>query len=1511
MPRDLLAQQPRDLLADQPRDLLAGMMPGYGAAAEGAPVPGGDYEAGLQGIMQTPYTQPLPEAVGAIDELVSPTIQGTLPGSGLVAPGNIDLNNRPKIYNPDGTISTELSFSFNDGQNEVLIPSIVNGRVLSQEQAIQHYFNTGDHLGKFDSIEAANAAAEQTHNRKQPQQDETTIGGALIEGIKNIARGRLGAIQGVLEAGGRDQFRTVYEQAGWDQATLDKIETEVDKDDPILPAVRRAVDSELLKPDEAQAGSDSLLHQVVQAAPDYAAMIASALVHPGFAAATISSQLLGSSYLENLESSGDREASFTGALISTAGQLPLEAIGIGKVTKLFTKSLNGLAKRALASGEVSLVEGVTEALQRLPEVAGSLYAQNPNATLEEFAQKFADRMPHTLREAWQAGQVGAILGLVGGGVVASTRPLGASPKELGLSQSPQPAAEAPVAEPPAALQPQSPPIPGEAPAPGPEATATALSPEAGVSPGLPSVTAPQKKVAPPVVKAVSPEEFARLSIEQGDMIRTPGLALAGKVVGEGTIGKGIPAWRVDAGPQKGETLIPKDQAELWQKPGFEAVQGVSSLEEAEARLDQRVDENIGEVVPPVGLSVKQVVAPVAPERASTYQFKDPETEERFQAARGVKRESLAAKTKAVLTSIKNKATREFEHLPRGAEFAPMRSDLLRMGKARGVAEGTATKYIQGITTGLNSASFEIFRRKVILDDMAAELESNPDTDLAFGFTPETLGDELASLNAQVAAMPEVARALEDRKALWSALPETYIAAMKDIGFNVDNLTKKDYFRRQILAWQQVDRIVQGAGSRARTPAGRSHLKKRTGKGGQDYNTDYLQAEHQVVSQMLHDMEVARLLKNTRENYDISDTLKREAKGEGLEDWRGLIPEGYVEWQPREGHAFYLADSIPAKLAEEVATGQLETILGKSLAGQLRKVLAMGPRRTAYVISQEVADTLNNISQSKSHNFMGEASRKLLRSWKRWTLISPRRYFKYNLRNLTGDAEAMFVGNPRAFLKVPQATGELFDVYYGKKALTPEMKEWFSRGGTLGNLQVQEMGAISGLSTFKKLMDKKDAGKKNLNVWKKYWELARISTDMREGILRYAAYLDYLGQMKKSPDGRPKNFGASRPEEVMALKDIHDRAYWLSNELLGAYDRVSVAGQGMREHLYPFWSWKEVNFKRYVGLFKNATEDRKLAGAVGRKVLGKAANPITYIRVGRFVIMASAFWGGLQAYNHLFWPEEEKELPAEVRNRTHIVLGRDSDGKVMYFSRLGTLGDFLEWFGLDAAPQHFQAWANGVASVADIAKHIAEAPLKMLIQGATPFFKTPAEVITRRNLFPDPLNPGTIRDRGLHIARSLGLENEYKALMGVPGEPYAETLPKAFIYKSDPFEAGYRDILSAKREFLEKEGKGSEGFWITPRGNALYYLKLAWRYGQKKEAAKYYQEYRALGGTDKGMRRSLETMNPLYGLDPVETVKFLDGLDDSQKNALVRAIAFYNYTLLGGQKVPKKKAFKGE
>ncbi|MBQ9527424.1 MAG: hypothetical protein IJR68_07415, partial [Fretibacterium sp.] len=325
-------------------------------------------------------------------------------------------------------------------------------------------------------------------------------------------------------------------------------------------------------------------------------------------------------------------------------------------------------------------------------------------------------------------------------------------------------------------------------------------------------------------------------------------------------------------------------------------------------------------------------------------------------------------------------------------------------------------------------------------------------------------------------------------------------------------------------------------------------------------------------------------------------------GDEFLDWRDLVPEGYTVWDPFNNPLVISVNTVPEyimKLAEQENLQDIHIALA-----DLVKMKVIGGHRQLWVIPTEIAATLDRLGKRKPRGKGGVVARRISSLWKKNVLYNPWRVLKSNLRNFTSDLDAAVAGNPKILAYLPRAVKELTDLFFRGRAATGDLRDFQERGGALTAESVQELYDWKNMREFKHLAPKEQEKllKRMAHIGSGYMEWAETVTQWRESWLRYAAYLHYMEDMRKN-GGIPTSWGASKPEEVMALKDIRDRAYKMANELLGAYDQVSQTTRGMREWVIPFMSWKEVNFRRVLQMFRNTAQGRSWIEAEVRTILG--------------------------------------------------------------------------------------------------------------------------------------------------------------------------------------------------------------------------------------------------------------------------------------------------------------------
>ena len=122
--------------------------------------------------------------------------------------GNIDLTDRPRYVNEDGTISTVASTSFESDGKHILVPTIVkdangNAKKLTTDEAWKHYLQTGEHLGVFNTQKEADEYAQNLHIEQDTfysnsvplaidvDGETKNFGNITINGYEAISNGKL------------------------------------------------------------------------------------------------------------------------------------------------------------------------------------------------------------------------------------------------------------------------------------------------------------------------------------------------------------------------------------------------------------------------------------------------------------------------------------------------------------------------------------------------------------------------------------------------------------------------------------------------------------------------------------------------------------------------------------------------------------------------------------------------------------------------------------------------------------------------------------------------------------------------------------------------------------------------------------------------------------------------------------------------------------------------------------------------------------------------------------------------------------------------------------------------------------------------------------------------------------------------------------------------------------------------------------------------------------------------
>lgn len=92
---------------------------------------------------------------------------------GGMEPGNLDLKHRPAYKNPDGSVSSVRSMGAELNGKEYLLPTIAeDGRSMGDDEAIDEFRRTGNHLGVYRNPDDSTRAAEAIHQDQAAMSDK-------------------------------------------------------------------------------------------------------------------------------------------------------------------------------------------------------------------------------------------------------------------------------------------------------------------------------------------------------------------------------------------------------------------------------------------------------------------------------------------------------------------------------------------------------------------------------------------------------------------------------------------------------------------------------------------------------------------------------------------------------------------------------------------------------------------------------------------------------------------------------------------------------------------------------------------------------------------------------------------------------------------------------------------------------------------------------------------------------------------------------------------------------------------------------------------------------------------------------------------------------------------------------------------------------------------------------------------------------------------------------------------
>jgi DNA repair protein RadC len=613
-------------------------------------------------------------------------------------------------------------------------------------------------------------------------------------------------------------------------------------------------------------------------------------------------------------------------------------------------------------------------------------------------------------------------------------------------------------------------------------------------------------------------------------------------------------------------------------------------------------------------------------------------------------------------------------------------------------------------------------------------------------------------------------------------------------------------------------------------------------------------------------------------------------------WKGasldsrVVPEGFVSWRPKSGHRMFKALSVSEAVIEGILDGQREL-----LQEDVKEVLVSAGLYPEWIVPENVARALNRMSHDKmAKGSLLPVDRVLqgaTKKWKAYKLMAPQHTVKYYFNNFTGDLDFALAAAPEITRYVKAATIESTRLNLGKGKMSKEMEQ-LSMNGVIGGQVRGEIASIRSDELFSMITGEKP------HLIQKYMSKLGPLQKQREDILRIAAYRYYKDQIRQGK--RP--LGASNFEQ---MNDLYERgmfdeaAYMLAKQALIDYDNPTQVGQMVKDRYIPFYRWREGNAIRYARLVRNSFIEgsgyRDRAKKVGPVLAGSIARS-----AAQRAIQISIFGALVQAFNHIFFPEEEELMDKSGRKGHLILSGTNEQGTFNSVRMEGSLTSFLGTIGMQNAGEVIDDLRSGNATAGESLGQIGKDLTNDWLQGVSPFAKTSYEAAMKTQTWPDVFNPRPVYDRTEHMLKIISADKLYRRVTDRPMRPGHESglNPKNLLtFTTDAGEAAYWSVRGMSRDWQQQNSDANYSPGRpTDKNVALKYFRQAHQYGDQAAADKWLNEYLDQGGTIRTMHKSLNNQHPLIGLNDAERKQFISTLSDRDRDLYNASLKYYQQQL---------------